>query len=398
MLLLGQNLVAQNATTFTTTNLKVTDTLTSVNMVKAHEIVATETITAKDDIVAEQDIRIAGALTVTSTATFKSTINTDQGINFGGNSGMRFLGTNSAGQSFLRVGPNQGSLVPPPTPICPTPASNYWWMQNYGGYISSHTGGGVNASLSMFTAAWNGNGHIDVHGVSELGQENNGLLLNYFCGRDAYICTNAGLSNGGGKVLVGNFLQARQHVEIGEPTFGIAPNNSPGNNVALDLHVNNGKAIKARTYNGTLSMFEIENYGGNQTSTTFKIDGNGRTYIGVQKPKTTGPHANAMLSVDGKILAKEIYVNIHNTVWADYVFDKSYKLMPLNEVEKYISNKKHLPNVPSQSELLEKDLNLAEMQKIQMEKIEELYLYVIEQQKQIDALKAENKALKQTSK
>ncbi len=138
MLLLGKNIAAQTSTTFTTTNLKVTDTLTSVNMDKASEIVASETITAKDDIVAEQDIRITGALTVTSTATFKSTINADQGINFGGNSGMRFLGTNSSGHSFLRIGENTNNLlVPPPTPIFPTPASNYWWMQNYGGYLKT---------------------------------------------------------------------------------------------------------------------------------------------------------------------------------------------------------------------------------------------------------------------
>ena len=101
-----------------------------------------------------------------------------------------------------------------------------------------------------------------------------------------------------------------------------------------------------------------------------------------------------MLAVDGKILAKEIYVNIHNSTWADYVFDKNYKLMPLAEVEAYVNKNKHLPNVPSGKDLTATDdynLSISDMQKIQMEKIEELYLYIFNQQKEIEALKKELK-------
>ncbi|MEI8135972.1 MAG: hypothetical protein WCH21_01460 [Bacteroidota bacterium] len=145
-------------------------------------------------------------------------------------------------------------------------------------------------------------------------------------------------------------------------------------------------------------MFEVENTGFQTPTTTFKVTGDGKTYIGIKKPLANGPHGDAMLAVDGKILAKEIYVNIHNSVWADYVFDKSYKLMPLDELETYIAKNKHLPNVPSASDLTAGDefnLNLSEMHKLQMEKIEELYLHVINQQKEIDILKKENKELKQ---
>ena len=80
--------------------------------------------------------------------------------------------------------------------------------------------------------------------------------------------------------------------------------------------------------------------------------------------------------------------------WADYVFADDYSLKSLSEVEKFIQTNKHLPNVPSAQELVNNGLDLGTMQAIQMEKIEELTLYLIQMQKEIDLLKAENSALK----
>ncbi len=96
------------------------------------------------------------------------------------------------------------------------------------------------------------------------------------------------------------------------------------------------------------------------------------------------------LSVKGKIRAEEI--KVYNT-WADYVFEKEYKLRPLAEVETFINENKHLPNVPSAKEVTEKGLELGEMARIQQEKIEELTLYLIQQNKEIQELKAQMKAL-----
>lgn len=73
--------------------------------------------------------------------------------------------------------------------------------------------------------------------------------------------------------------------------------------------------------------------------------------------------------------------------WADFVFEKDYKLLPLTEVQQYITQHKHLPDVPSAEELAKKGLEVGEMQKIQMQKIEELMLYLLEQKKEIDTLK-----------
>ncbi|PIF33467.1 hypothetical protein CLU81_4081 [Flavobacterium sp. 9] len=96
------------------------------------------------------------------------------------------------------------------------------------------------------------------------------------------------------------------------------------------------------------------------------------------------------LSVKGKIRAEEI--KVYNT-WADYVFNPSYKLPTLQEVESYITKNGHLQNVPSAKEITEKGLELGEMAKIQQEKIEELTLYLIQQNKEIEELKAQVKAL-----
>jgi hypothetical protein len=311
------------------------------------------------------------------------------GTNPGHSGGLVTLGP-------VNTGGGGGTTNPDPPDPCSQANSNPWFLMN-GGFISTakSTANCLNASLSMYTAPWNGSSFIESAGIDPA-CNSTALYLNYFCGQDIGLCTNGGLWNGGGKVRVGKFLSAAQHVEIGDPQYGIASNNSPASNIALEMHVNTGKAIKIKTWNGSLSMLEIQNTGLNGSPTIFKVDGNGRTFIGIQKPLSTGPHADAMLAVDGKILAKEIFVNIHNSVWADYVFESNYKLTPLKELEKYVFRHKHLPNVPSAKELTgtdEYNLSLGEMNRIQMEKIEELYLYVFQQQKELDVLKQKIKTL-----
>ncbi|MCS3868682.1 hypothetical protein J3D55_001598 [Chryseobacterium ginsenosidimutans] len=72
--------------------------------------------------------------------------------------------------------------------------------------------------------------------------------------------------------------------------------------------------------------------------------------------------------------------------WADYVFEKDYKLMPLNKVEKFINENGHLPEVPTTEEAIKNGIELKEMNILLLKKIEELTLYTIEQQKRIEAL------------
>jgi hypothetical protein len=80
--------------------------------------------------------------------------------------------------------------------------------------------------------------------------------------------------------------------------------------------------------------------------------------------------------------------------WSDRVFEENYYLMPLKEVEKFIAKNNHLPNVPSATEVVKNGVAMDEMVSKLLEKVEELTLYTIQQQREIDALKKDVKQLK----
>ena len=94
------------------------------------------------------------------------------------------------------------------------------------------------------------------------------------------------------------------------------------------------------------------------------------------------PNTIVGLKVHGKIDAEEI--EVHVLGWSDFVFGKDYKLKPLNEVEDFIIEHGHLPDVPSETEVLENGINVAAMNALLLQKIEELTLYVIELEKKIE--------------
>jgi hypothetical protein len=86
--------------------------------------------------------------------------------------------------------------------------------------------------------------------------------------------------------------------------------------------------------------------------------------------------------LEGKFTATEIEVKPN--VWSDFVFKKDYNLLSLHEVSQYIADHGHLPDVPSEKDVLEEGINLGEMNALLLQKIEELTLYTIEQQKLIE--------------
>ncbi len=98
------------------------------------------------------------------------------------------------------------------------------------------------------------------------------------------------------------------------------------------------------------------------------------------------------LFVAGGILTEAIRVRVN---WADYVFDNDYNLKPLDEVEQHIKENKHLPNVPSGDQVDKQGIELGDMSRIQQEKIEELFLYTIAQDKEIKKQKELNKTLEE---
>lgn len=92
-----------------------------------------------------------------------------------------------------------------------------------------------------------------------------------------------------------------------------------------------------------------------------------------------------------KGIVSENYSLVKVADWSDHVFNTDYLLRPLSEVETFIKENNHLPDVPSEKEIVEDGYNIHDMNKIFMQKIEELTLYVIQQQKEIEKLKEELK-------
>lgn len=136
-----------------------------------------------------------------------------------------------------------------------------------------------------------------------------------------------------------------------------------GNHIATTNLNLNGKNIVGAT-NGTGGIYVAQN-------------GNVRIGAGTANPTKA-------LEVNGAIRSKEVLVEVAN--WSDFVFDKDYDLMTLNEVESYIKENGHLPDVPSAKEVKANGVEVGEMNAILLQKIEELTLYIIELEKKIEKL------------
>jgi len=102
---------------------------------------------------------------------------------------------------------------------------------------------------------------------------------------------------------------------------------------------------------------------------------------------------NGNVAIQGKLEAKEIKVQLLPT--ADFVFNDNYELKEIQEVESFIKENRHLPDFPSANEIEENGVNLGEMDAKLLQKIEELTLYMIDQNKRIEKLEKENKLLKE---
>ena len=159
-----------------------------------------------------------------------------------------------------------------------------------------------------------------------------------------------------------------------------------------DWRYDQGFEIIAKRYDGPLRTLLYVPGDGSQTNFFSGASFGGNVGIGTTNPTNK-------LDVNGTIHSKEVKVDMEG--WSDFVFKKEYSLPTFEEVEKYIVEKGHLENIPTEEEVLKDGINLGEMNAKLLQKIEELTLYTIKQEKknnkqslQIELLMKENEAFK----
>ncbi|TCI85338.1 hypothetical protein [Tenacibaculum sp. M341] len=157
------------------------------------------------------------------------------------------------------------------------------------------------------------------------------------------------------------------------------------------MRVNENKQLLLRnTSGGGDYNFQSNVAGKGMKSVLFLEGANGNVGIGTVTP------GEWKLAVNGKIKTKEIKVSLDG--WSDFVFYDNYKLPTLDEVENHIAENGHLKDIPSAKEVEKNGIFLGEMDSKLLQKIEELTLYTIQQQKEIKALKKQNAKIEKQEK
>ncbi|MCK6692963.1 MAG: hypothetical protein L6Q97_12760 [Thermoanaerobaculia bacterium] len=163
--------------------------------------------------------------------------------------------------------------------------------------------------------------------------------------------------------------------------LAVSGNTAVGNSLVVSNNANIGAALAVNTTATVGTNLTVNNDAtvGNDARV------NGRLIVG-NPPSTPGSHT---VYVDGSIIATEVKVALQPS-WPDYVFEANYPMPDLNEWEQFIQTNKHLPGVPSAATVAANGgIELGEMNRVLLEKVEELTLLLISQQKQLDTLKAE---------
>lgn len=122
-----------------------------------------------------------------------------------------------------------------------------------------------------------------------------------------------------------------------------------------------------------------------------------KVFIGDYAIRTSAANStnDYKLFVEKGLLTEKVKVAIYTSGdWYDHVFSNEYKLRSLNDVEQFIKENKHLPDIPSAEEVVQNGLDLGKMDGKLLQKIEELTLYMIDQKKELALLKKENADLK----
>lgn len=288
-------------------------------------------------------------------------------------------GNNASGETAVALGYNNTASG------IKSIAIGYGSQSTYNNAISigyKSVSSGVNSiAIGMYAKAQSNHGIVIGKGYSEVSPLLNnvsGIMFGFGSSKPTMFISSSNGENKTGKVAIGNTTtpQAKLHViaDSNEDADIFLQNSGAGRTTAI-IFQNTDNKISVNS-SGMMTM----------NAGSFSLTG-GNVGIGC------APNGGYALSIDGGLLSTKVSI-IEVEDWPDYVFSKDHDLMSLDELELYIEKNSHLPSVPSREEVLKNGINVAQMNSVLLEKIEELTLYVIELQKQIEKQQNEIKELK----
>lgn len=251
-----------------------------------------------------------------------------------------------------------------------------------------------NCGINGFSAAALPNSNLQVHGTQNYLTVGCGGL----CGHG--ITARIGMTN----TTTGSGIYDGAELRMSEKIFVINNQESDG---ALNISVGSAKlyldGANNRIWAGSAggqainNQYSAFNFYSPNTTNAMSIKATGASAHGLSIQTNTTANAiqvfGATLTRSFKVTgAGEVFARKYTTTLnsiPDYVFEPNYKLMPLNELKDYVLKNKHLPNIPSAKEYAEKDVDLGELNRLLLEKVEELTLYILQQEERLKEL--ENK-------
>lgn len=304
-----------------------------------------------------------------------------QGIKYPGN-GITYFGLNTTTDNAgtTSFGDSAGSSIS---------GTNNTFMGSFAGTVNE---GSNNVFTGFGAGFYHGYGGSNVYSGYKSGYNSFSSAGNVYVGNLSGYGYVGTYSSGSNNVLIGN--QTGRNVTMASNTTCIGAfagyNGSGNNNVFIGCYAGFNERTSNRLYI-------------NNSSTTIPlIFGKFKNTQGsIQEENQVGINTNNIPSgftfaVGGKAICEEVKVAMRiNGIWPDYVFNNEYRLPSLKEVEKHIKENGHLKNIPSAAEVSENGLFLGEMNAKLLQKIEELTLYAIQQQKELEQQKEKNSNLEE---